>query len=598
MKDIHEVLRTHWGYGSFRPIQEEVVRSVLAGKDTLALLPTGGGKSLCYQVPALAMGRLCLVISPLIALMKDQVEGLVKRGIAARAIHSGLRPAEVENALESAALGRLSFLYMAPERLDTDMLLGHLPRMPLGLIAVDEAHCISQWGHDFRPAYRQIAAFRERVPGVPMLALTASATPVVTEDIMAQLAFAQRHVLRADLHRKELVFWVSHGEDRSGRLMRILDHVPGTAIVYVRNRRTTAEMAAFLRSHGVGAEAYHAGLAHEERDRIQQAWTRGDLRCVVATNAFGMGIDKADVRSVTHLEMPPDPESYYQEAGRAGRDGETAHAFLLVGPADAELARDKVRDAFPEEAVVRRVYQAFADMHGIALGAGFMEAYELDLTAVAARTKLAPSVVAHALKALELDGRITLSDGVRSPSRVLMIAHGEVVHHLRVADRRMGPLVEALLRMHGGLFEESVQVDEVRLARQLEWDKSTVIKRLKELDRQRVIVYRQRSDAPMVTLLQPRQDSARLRLDPAALKERKARALERMEAMIGYAQAETGCRAGRLLSHFGVQLAARCGRCDLCIRDQERSGITVASEPLAPYGRSTVDERNAMDEPS
>jgi ATP-dependent DNA helicase RecQ len=594
MREIHEVLRTHWGYDRFRPMQEEVVRSVLAGRDTLALLPTGGGKSLCYQVPALAMGRLCIVVSPLIALMNDQVQGLVRRGIAARAVHSGMRPVEVENALESAAQGRLSFLYVAPERLGTDLFLGHLPRMPVGLLAIDEAHCISQWGHDFRPAYRRIGELREKLRGVPVLALTASATPTVVTDIMAQLAFRAPHVLRGRFHRDELIFWVSRGEDKMGRLLRILQHVPGSAIVYVRNRRTTQETASLLRSHGIAAEAYHAGLPHEDRDRIQKDWTRDAIRCVVATNAFGMGIDKADVRSVTHLELPPDPESYYQEAGRGGRDGNTAHAFLLVGPEDAMRAREKVSASFPDERIVRRVYQAFADLHGIALGAGHMVSYELDITALATRLQLRPSIVAHALKALELDGRIALSDGVHTPSRVLIITGGDAVHHIRVTDRRLGPLVEALLRLHGGLFEEPVAIDELRLARMLEWDRRTVMDRLRELERQGVIMYRAHTDAPLVTLMQPRLDSARLRLDPAALQERKARAEERMEAMIRYAEATDGCRASILLAHFGVTSGQACGRCDLCTQKARRA---MVDEPLARYGAASVDERTAMDEP-
>ena len=595
-KDIHDVLHRYWGYAAFRPMQEQVIRSVLAGTDTIALLPTGGGKSLCYQVPTLALGRLCIVISPLIALMKDQVRNLTDRGIGARAIHSGMRPVEVENALESAAQGRISFLYMAPERTTTDLFLGHLPRMPLGLVAVDEAHCISQWGHDFRPAYRRIGVFREKVPGIPFLALTASATPKVVVDIGDQLGMHLPNTLHGDFNRKELVWWVSHGEDKNGRLLRIMHHVPGSSIVYVRDRRATVTTAGFLRQHGVSAGAYHAGLTHEERDRVQQAWTSGSLRCVVATNAFGMGIDKADVRAVVHLDLPPDPESYYQEAGRGGRDGRTAHAFLLAGPGDAHRARERTQQAFPPQDVVRRVYQAFADIHAIALGSGLMESYELDLSALAARTKLPPAVVAHAFKVLELDGRITMSEAVRSPSRVLMIAKGDVVHHLRVTDRRQGPLIECLLRMYGGLFEVPVAIDETRLARALEWDRGTVIKRLRELDRQQVILYRAQSHAPTITLLQPRLDVQRLHLDPAALKERERRAMERMEAMISYMEADTGCRASRLLAHFGVA-AATCGQCDLCVRRARAGHPGTVGERRVVYKVPFLDERNTMDEP-
>ncbi|HOY28786.1 MAG TPA: RecQ family ATP-dependent DNA helicase, partial [Flavobacteriales bacterium] len=300
IEDIHAVLRRVWGYQQFRPRQEEIVRSVLAGTDTLALLPTGGGKSLCFQVPALAMGKLCLVVSPLIALMKDQVGRLRKQGVAARAIISTMTQAEIDNALESAALGKYAFLYVSPERLASDLFLARLPRLPLGLIAVDEAHCISQWGYDFRPAYLNIAKVREVRPEVPVIALTASATQTVANDIMERLAFKAPHVIRGSFQRPELTLWISRGEDKNGRLLRVLRHIEGTAIVYVRERRATTRIAALLQQHGVSSAAYHAGLPPEERDRIQQAWTEGALRCMVATNAFGMGIDKADVRVVVH----------------------------------------------------------------------------------------------------------------------------------------------------------------------------------------------------------------------------------------------------------------------------------------------------------
>lgn len=585
VRDIHEVLRTHWGYGAFRPVQEEVVRSVMAGRDTLALLPTGGGKSLCFQVPALALGKLCVVISPLIALMKDQVERLQKLGIPARAIVSGMSYAEIDNALESAALGKLSFLYIAPERIGSELFQARLDRLPLGLIAVDEAHCITQWGHDFRPAYRNIAKIRESHPQVPVIALTASATPAVVSDILAQLAFKVPHVLRAPFQRPELVLWVSYGEDKHGRLLRIMEHSPGSAIVYMRDRKGTMRLAQYLREHGIPALAYHAGMSTAERDKVQQDWTSGAQRVVVATNAFGMGIDKADVRTVVHMDLPDDPESYYQEAGRGGRDGKTAHAFLLLAPGDEDALRERMNRSFPTIAEVRRTYQAFADMNRIAMGSGFLETYELDLGTLADRAALSPMVVSNCLKVLELDGRLTRSDGLRSPSRVLIVTSPQVIYHMRVNDRRNGPLIELLLRLHGGLYEEPALIDETRLARMLEWDLKKVTTRLKELDQQRVISYRPKSDRPSITLLLPRSDAQRLTPDAQALTAREARALQRMEAMIHYAQDRRTCRARQLIEYFGESMDHDCGKCDAC-RDQR---------PAPSHSNTPVD--NLLAEP-
>lgn len=599
-RDIHAVLREHWGYTAFRPKQEQIINAVLGGQDTLALLPTGGGKSLCFQVPALAMGRLCLVVSPLIALMKDQVARLHAQGITARAIMSGMAHQEIDNALESAAVGKLSFLYVSPERLGTELFKSRLPRLPLGLIAVDEAHCISQWGYDFRPAYRKVAEIRAVVPDVPVLALTASATAAVAADIMEQLAFRKAHMVRGSFHRPELVLWVSRGEDRHGRLLKVLNKLPGTAIAYMRDRRGTVRLAHFLEQKGIAAAAYHAGLPGADRDRIQQAWTSGEVRCVAATNAFGMGIDKADVRVVVHMDLPPDLESYYQEAGRGGRDGATAHAFLLTGPGDADRLRERMAASFPELPDVRRVYQAFADTHGIALGSGFMETYEVDLHALAKRTALPASTVAHALKALELDGRIVLSDGLRTPSRVFIISAPSVVYHIRVNDRRMGPLIEALLRLYGGLYEEPAIIDELRLARLTEWSIDTVRKRLLELDKQRVLIYRPRSDAPALTLLQQRADAQRLTLDPAALKLRKERAAARMEAMIAFAECTEECRSVSLLRYFEEADATPCGRCDVCkaksISVPSKPASAMVEEPQAIYGMDVDRTRRDLDE--
>ncbi len=594
---LYSVLKEFWGYHAFRPMQERVMSEVLAGRDTLALLPTGGGKSLCFQVPALVSGKLCLVVSPLIALMKDQVQRLRDKGIAARAITSDMRWAEIDNTLERAAVGKLSFLYVSPERLGSELFLARLHRLPLGLIAVDEAHCISQWGYDFRPAYLKIRDVRQQVPNVPVLALTASATAQVAKDIMSQLGFAKPAMLRGDFQRPELVLWVSKGEDKQGRLLRIMQNVPGTSIVYMRERKGTVRIARFLCQHGVAAAAYHAGLAPQERDRIQQEWMSGTIRCVVATNAFGMGIDKPDVRSVVHLESPPDLESYYQEAGRGGRDGKTAHAFLLVGPGDEERARERLQLGFPQLADVRRAYQAFSDLNGIALGSGLLEAYPLDLRAIVDRTKLPIATVAQAFKALELDGHLVLSEGARTPSRVFLRADQRTVYAMRVNDVRHGPLLEALLRLHGGLFEEAVAMDEARLARLIGKPTSEVEQRLKELDRMEVLSYRPRSDHPSATLLRPRTDAAHLTLDPAALRDRQRRAHERLEAMLGFIASTSRCRMSMLLSYFDESAPKDCGRCDVCVARAQRVGDTsMVAEPLAAYHRDIERERARRDE--
>ena len=599
--DIHAVLKKVWGFDQFRPSQEEVINSVLAGRDTLALLPTGGGKSLCFQVPALSMGKLCLVVSPLIALMKDQVGRLRKQGVQARAIISSMTPAEIDNALESAAVGKLQFLYVSPERLASPLFLGRLPRLPLGLIAVDEAHCISQWGYDFRPAYLRIVAIRERRPEVPIIALTASATPAVATDIMEKLMFRDPKLVRGSFHRPELKLWVSNGEDKEGRLLKVARNVQGCGIVYVRTRRATMRLANMLVQNKIPTSAYHAGLPGEERDRIQQEWTSGAVRFMVATNAFGMGIDKADVRLVVHTEPPPDLESYYQEAGRAGRDGETAHAFLLTGPGDLERLQDQLAASFPSMTHVRSVYQAFADLHKIAMGSGFLETYEVDIRELARRTALPAVTVANSLKALELDGKLALSDGVRTPSRVLMIATQQVVYHTRVNDRRNGPMLEALLRLYGGLYEEPVVIDELRLARAAEWQVPTVLSRLKELDQMKVISYKQRTDSPTATLLVPRVDPKRMVLDPAALEARKQRAEARMNAMVAFLKNTTSCRAVLLLAYFGEPMDHDCGICDVCVSKRvaykmdDVTPIKIA-QPLGPDKDQQVKARWKSDD--
>lgn len=562
------------------------MNSVMQGRDTLALLPTGGGKSLCFQVPALALGRLCIVVSPLIALMRDQVERLRKHGVRAVAVTSGMAQPEIDNALDSAVNGKLDLLYVSPERLGTDLFKARSPRMPIGLIAVDEAHCISQWGYDFRPAYRLIGTIREAHPSVPVIALTASATPEVVKDIMAQLAFREPNVLRGSFSRPELVFWATRSEDKLGALLKIAKNCPGSGIVYLRNRRGTMETARFLSERGISAAAYHAGMEHPERDRVQAAWTSGAIRFVCATNAFGMGIDRSDVRSVVHLEPPPDMESYYQEAGRAGRDGEQAFAFLLATATDEAIMRDRLAASFPTLQQVRCVYQAFADKHRIALGSGAFETYDLHLRDLVDRTELPVTTVNSALKALELDGTIALSEGARTPSRVLFRATSEAVYRTRVEDNVRGPVIETLLRMYGGLFEEPGIIDEEAIAKHLAISVVKVRKHLQELDRDKIIFYRPRNDSPTATLMMPRRDAAKLVLDKEALQLRQERARERCEAMLRFTFRSVECRERTILTYFGERTLRDCGRCDNCRRHAREAGTA------RPDARWVMDEAN------
>ncbi|MCC7502235.1 MAG: RecQ family ATP-dependent DNA helicase, partial [Flavobacteriales bacterium] len=520
--------------------------------------------SLCFQAPALAMGRLCLVISPLIALMKDQVEALRARGVRARALTSELSRPEIDVILDNAALGKLDFLYVAPERLGSDLFTARLHRLPLGLIAVDEAHCISQWGYDFRPAYQRIAEIRKVKPEVPVIALTASATPTVAQDIMEKLAFRAPNMVHGSFVRPELVLWVDRTEDRMGRLIRIAQRVNGTGIVYMRERKATVRIAETLQREGISAKAYHAGLTYEQRDAVQASWMKGGTRVVVATNAFGMGIDKPDVRFVVHLEPPPDLESYYQEAGRAGRDGQRSFAVLLTQPHDPERLREKVLRSFPEIEEVRRVYQSFSDMNRIALGSGALEQYPVDLRGIAARTGLSPATVSYALKALELDGALVLSEGARSPSRVFIQADHHAVNRLRSTNEKLGPVLECLLRLYGGMFEEAAIIEEDRVAQQLKWSTNMVMDALRTLQQQGLIIYHERSDGPSATLLVPRRDAQRLMLERSSLDARKERAVARAEAMLTYTNEPMRCRTRILLDYFGEPLANDCGQCDRC----------------------------------
>ncbi len=563
--DPVSVLQHYWGYPAFRPLQEDIIQGVLQNRDTLALLPTGGGKSLCYQVPALCREGLTLVISPLIALMKDQVGALRKRGISAAAIFTGLHQREIEGRLESAAAGYLKLLYLSPERLASERFLGRLDRLPVRLIAVDEAHCIAEWGHDFRPAYLRIAELREHLPKVPVLALTASATPAVKQEIAERLALRNPAFFEASFARNNLSWIVRRAENKRQRLAQIFGRVEGTGLVYTRSRRRTQELAQWLQGQGISASWYHAGLDADTREQRQDQWMKGQVRVMVCTNAFGMGIDKPDVRVVVHYEAPDSLEAYYQEAGRAGRDGAPCWAGLLASQGDLEdLARRRDGD-MPGLDEVRQLYQRLADHCQLAIGAGLGESHELDPAEFARRHKTPPAPLLQGLRILQQEGYIALNESIFLPPRVMMTASRSDIYRFQVENARWDPLIKALQRSTPGLFEHFAVLDENRLARQLEWRLGELQQGLRHLQQFGLLLYQPRQEKPMITWMRPRADARSLSLDTGHWRWRQERHRERIQAVLDYIQAEEGCRSVRIQGYFGEQ-AQPCGRCDLCRR--------------------------------
>lgn len=565
-----DVLKHYWGHNAFRPMQAEIVDAVTAGQDVLALLPTGGGKSVCFQVPALLRGGLCLVISPLIALLNDQVENLKSRGISAVALHSGLTREQIDVALNNLAVrpGEVSFLYCSPERLLTDLFRARVRAMDVRLIAVDEAHCISQWGHDFRPAYRQIKEIRTLLPGVPVVALTATATEKVRQDIREQLGFrAEALTFARSFARLNLSYSVLATEDKGGAVRRALKGVPGTGIVYVPTRRLTEDVAAQLRHEGHTAAAYHAGMPHADRAKTQEAWLRGDVRVMVATNAFGMGIDKPDVRLVIHWKMPESLESYYQEAGRAGRDERYAYATVLASPADAADLTEAAARAFPDADVLRRVYQAVADFFQIPEGGGNLQSFDFDLPSFVKKRGLDLLEVHHALRLLMQQGLLDLSESVFSPARVQILAQGAALHDYQLRHERAGRLIKAVLRVHGSeAFSAPVRLHEESVAKALGEDAAAVRTLLLHLHQTSIVRYEPARDAARLTLLQPRHDAARLPLDHAVLRARRDTAHRQAQAVAEYLrQPPVRCRTAELLAWFGEEYDQECRICDWCL---------------------------------
>ena len=574
-----DVLKKYWGHEAFRHPQQEVIDAFLAGRDVLAILPTGAGKSVCFQVSALLKPGLCLVVTPLIALMQDQVQALRRRGIDALAIHAGLNRAEIDIALDHAVYGKQKFLYVSPERLQTEIFKERFKKMNVNLIAVDEAHCISQWGYDFRPPYLVIHELRDLQPGVPFMALTASATAQVATDIVDKLSLKKPATFQVSFARENLSLVVRKTEAKEKQMLEILRKVPGAAIVYVRSRKATEAQAKLLTRQRIGATFYHAGLPADERTRRQRAWLDNEVRVIVATNAFGMGIDKPDVRTVIHLDLPENLESYYQEAGRAGRDGRRSYATVVFHEADARALRAKTELAQPNLDDLRKIYQALANYYQLALGSGQGEAFDFDLDAFAKRFGLKGAAAHAALKKLEEFGLIELNEAFHRPSRIHFSADQKQLYEFQVANARFDPLIKLLLRLHGAvLFSDFVVFSENQLAHALKTTLPDVRQALQKLHDQHLLVYEAASDSPQVVFVLPRQDARHLPIDHAELTRRRQLHLDKMEAMIAYATQESQCRMQRIQAYFDEPTYARCGICDLCLQRKKTDHLAILND--------------------
>lgn len=580
---IRGLLKKYWGYEAFRPLQEEIIRHVLSGRDALALLPTGGGKSICFQVPALAMEGLCIVVSPLIALMKDQVEQLNRRGIRAAAVYAGMSAREIDICLDNCIYARsnpVRFLYVSPERLQTDVFRARTAQMRICLLAVDEAHCISQWGYDFRPPYLQIARFREHIgTNVPCLALTATATPEVQRDIQEKLLFgAGSRVFQKSFLRDNLSYSVFETEDVYNRLLRILDGVPGSSVVYANTRRQTEQIARILKQNGMAADFYHAGLPDKERAARQEAWIEGKTRVIAATNAFGMGIDKPDVRSVIHLAPPASPEAYYQEAGRGGRDGKRAYAVLLHRPQDSEQLLRKVEQSYPDEAQLAAVYHRLANYLQIPVGTNPPAPQEFDIehflqTCRTAGLPLAAATVFQAIGRLEELGLIQRHDAADTQDSFMFRANFEDLYRFQIAHAAYEPLLKYLLRNFGGeAFNRFVPFSLRRAATALQVPTRQIIEQLGVLDQQGMLIFSPARTKPQISFTLPRMSADRFRIDRALYAFRKEQASKKVRAMMKYLQTEH-CRQQVLLEYFGERRETPCGICDNCIRTKKQNRI-------------------------
>lgn len=565
MNNPLEILKKYWSHNSFRPLQEEVINSIVNRQDTLVLLPTGGGKSLCFQIPALMQEGICIVVSPLIALMKDQVESLRRKGIKALVVHSGLSAGEVDAALDNAIYGDYKFLYLSPERLKTEMFRTRVQKMNVSFIAVDEAHCISQWGYDFRPDYLQIKEILEYTGKIPIIALTATATPEVTQDIMDNLGFENPLLIKGNFERDNLSYVVRYTEDKNGSLLKIAKSVIGSGIVYVRERKKAQEIADFLKSQGVSADSYHAGFSSKLRAAKQDDWMNGNTNVIVSTNAFGMGIDKGNVRFVCHFDMPESLEAYYQEAGRAGRDGKQSYAALLWNNYDIKRLRQIIRITFPDTEYLASIYQKLYRFFDIAYGHGSGLAVRFNLLDFSREYKLHAPTAYYAIKYLESEGILKLTEELDNPSRVMFIINRDALYGVQLKNDALDTLIKSLLRLYPGIFSSYVSIDEELIARTIRNSKAATTEMLIRLSQMKVITYIPGAKSPLLIFNQEREVEQGFYISKESYNKKLSSFSKRIESVISYSKESNKCRSGSLVEYFGQTEWKNCGICDICI---------------------------------
>lgn len=574
-----EILKQYWGYPHFRQPQQEIIQAVLEKRDVLAILPTGGGKSICFQVPVLMQEGICLVITPLIALMQDQVKQLKQRGIAAVSVHAGMHHREIDITLDNCVFGKIKFLYLSPERLQTDLFKERVKRMNVCLVAIDEAHCISQWGYDFRPPYLQIAELREVKPDVPFIALTATATRIVKDDIIAKLNLSNTAIFQKSFARENLSFVVRRTETKEKKLLEVLRKVPGSAIIYVRSRKSTVSLATFLSKNKISSTFYHAGLTHQDRITRQEDWISNQSRVMVATNAFGMGIDKPDVRVVIHMDLPENLESYYQEAGRAGRDGKRSYAAIIFHEVDVLSLQNKVLQSQPEIAYLKKIYQAVANHFQVAEGSSQGESYDFDLDEFCKKFSFKSTDVYPALKKLEEFGLLEFNESFYRPSVLHFAFDKKKLYEFQIAHERFDLLIKALLRLYGGeLYSDFTPVSESQISLMMKQSVSTIKLELGQLHNLQVLVYEPVNEIPKITFVLPRQDAERLPIDRKEFDGRRELHLSKMKAMKSYVEQEHRCRMQVIQEYFDEITYATCGMCDVCISKRKTENLTMLKD--------------------